>query len=236
MNTSTTTEQGQQGHHHHHHHRGHGGHRHGHGHGDYSEQHDYHMHGRGPRGGGFSNDHGDRGDGMGPGGPGGRGRGGPGERAERVFGRGDLPLIVLALIEISPRHGYEIIKAIEERCGGVYAPSPGAVYPTLTLLEEQDHVTSSDSGNGKKRYTITEQGSAYLLENRAQVDGILARLDMFARMQARRALPERVHQAMHTVKHALLLNKSNWSESEAERVSALLEQAANAIADGQPTE
>lgn len=56
----------------------------------------------------------------GPGGPGGRGRG---ERAERVFGRGDLPLIVLALIEISPRHGYEIIKAIEERCGGAYAPA-----------------------------------------------------------------------------------------------------------------
>lgn len=222
MRNSHYTEQGQHGHHHHH---GHCGHHHG-------ERSDhYFMHGRGPRGGGFD---GERGDGMGPGGPGGRGRGGPGERAERVFGRGDLPLIVLALIEISPRHGYEIIKAIEERCGGAYAPSPGAVYPTLTLLEEQDHVTSGDSGNGKKLYTITEQGSAYLQQNRAQVDGILARLDMFARMQARRALPERVHQAMHTLKHALLLNKSNWSEAEAERVSALLEQAANAIADGQP--
>lgn len=182
------------------------------------------MHGRGPRG--FD----ERGDGMGHGGPG--GRGGRGERAERVFGRGDLPLIVLALIEISPRHGYEIIKAIEERCGGAYAPSPGAVYPTLTLLEEQDYVTSGESASGKKLYTITDLGRAYIGENRAQVDGILERLDMFARMQARRALPERVHQAMHALKHALLQNKSNWSEAEAERVAAVLEQAANAIAAG----
>lgn len=184
------------------------------------------MHGRGPRGG-FDGNGGERGDGMGRGGPGGRG-----ERAERVFGRGDLPLIVLALIEISPRHGYEIIKAIEERCAGAYAPSPGAVYPTLTLLEEQDQVTASDSGSGKKLYTITEQGRAHLDENRAQVDGILARLDMFARAQARRALPERLHQAMHTLKHALLLNKTSWSDEQTARVAAILEKAANEIVDG----
>lgn len=184
------------------------------------------MHGRGPRGG-FDGNGGERGDGMGRGGPGGRG-----ERAERVFGRGDLPLIVLALIEISPRHGYEIIKAIEERCAGAYAPSPGAVYPTLTLLEEQDQVTASDSGNGKKLYTITELGRAHLDANRAQVDGILARLDMFARAQARRALPERLHQAMHTLKHALLLNKTSWSDEQTDRVAAILEKAANEIVDG----
>ncbi|WP_402719408.1 PadR family transcriptional regulator [Janthinobacterium rivuli] len=217
MRNSHHTEHGHCGQHHHHHH---GEHRHDHRH---EHRGDYFMHGRGPRG--FD----ERGDGMG-GGPG--GRGGRGERAERVFGRGDLPLIVLALIEISPRHGYEIIKAIEERCGGAYAPSPGAVYPTLTLLEEQDHVTSSESASGKKLYTITDLGRAYLDENRAQVDGILARLDMFARVQARNALPERVRQAMHTLKHALLLNKTNWNEAEAERVSAVLEQAANAIVDG----
>ncbi|MDO8038440.1 PadR family transcriptional regulator [Janthinobacterium sp. SUN137] len=216
MRNSHHAEHGHGGHHHH----GHCGQHHHHG----EHRHEHYLHGRGPRG--FD----ERGDGMSPGGPG--GRGGRGERAERVFGRGDLPLIVLALIEISPRHGYEIIKAIEERCGGAYAPSPGAVYPTLTLLEEQDHVTSSESASGKKLYTITDLGRAYLDENRAQVDGILARLDMFARVQARNALPERVRQAMHTLKHALLLNKTNWSDAEAERVSAVLEQAANAIVDG----
>lgn len=222
MRNSHHTEHGHGGHHHHH---GHCGQHHHHHHGEH--RHEYFMHGRGPRG---FDERGDGMGGMGHGGPG--GRGGRGERAERVFGRGDLPLIVLALIEISPRHGYEIIKAIEERCGGAYAPSPGAVYPTLTLLEEQDHVTSSESASGKKLYTITDLGRAYLDENRAQVDGILARLDMFARVQARKALPERVHQAMHTLKHALLLNKTSWSEAEAERVSAVLEQAANAIVDG----
>ena len=219
MRNSHHAEHGHGGHHHH----GHCGQHHHH-HGEH--RHECAMHGRGPHG--FD----ERGDGMGGMGGGPGGRGGRGERAERVFGRGDLPLIVLALIEISPRHGYEIIKAIEERCGGAYAPSPGAVYPTLTLLEEQDHVTSSESASGKKLYTITDLGRAYLDENRAQVDGILARLDMFARVQARKALPERVHQAMHTLKHALLLNKTNWSDAEAERVSAVLEQAANAIVDG----
>lgn len=223
MRNSHHAEHGHHGHQHHHHH-GHCGQQQHHGEHRHEDRSDYYMHGRGPRG--FD----ERGDGMGHGGPG--GRGGRGERAERVFGRGDLPLIVLALIEISPRHGYEIIKAIEERCGGAYAPSPGAVYPTLTLLEEQDHVTSSESASGKKLYTITDLGRAYLDENRAQVDGILARLDMFARVQARNALPERVRQAMHTLKHALLLNKTSWSEAEAERVSAVLEQAANAIVDG----
>ncbi len=221
MRNSQHTEHGQGGHHHHHGHCGHADHH------DHQHRHDrMEMHGRGPRGG-FDGNGGERGDGMGRGGPGGRG-----ERAERVFGRGDLPLIVLALIEISPRHGYEIIKAIEERCAGAYAPSPGAVYPTLTLLEEQDQVTASDSGSGKKLYTITEQGRAHLDANRAQVDGIFARLDMVARMQARRALPERLHQAMHTLKHALLLNKTSWSDEQTDRVAAILEKAANEIVDG----
>ena len=225
MRNAHHSEQGHGGRHHHHHH-----HHDCHDHHDHHDHHDrMELHGRGP--GGV-----DGGDGMGHGGPGpgpgSGGRGGRGERAERVFGRGDLPLIVLALIEISPRHGYEIIKAIEERCAGAYAPSPGAVYPTLTLLEEQDQVTASDSGSGKKLYTITEQGRLYLDANRAQVDGIFARLDMVARMQARRALPERLHQAMHTLKHALLLNKTSWSDEQTERVAAILEKAANEIVDG----
>ncbi|GGC75141.1 hypothetical protein GCM10011396_22970 [Undibacterium terreum] len=142
-------------------------------------------------------------------------------------------MIVLALIEIAPRHGYEVIKAIEERCGGAYAPSPGAIYPTLTLLEEQDLVSSEESAatGGKKRYSITEAGRSYLANNRAQVDGVLARLDLLARVQAKHSLPERVTQAMHTLKHALLLRKGSWTTAEAERVSAILEQAAHHIVD-----
>ncbi|WP_394780095.1 PadR family transcriptional regulator [Undibacterium sp.] len=212
--------------HHHHHSQHHQHHHEGHGHHHDDHQGHYHFAGRHDP---FSDDTG--GDRMRGGGHGhGRGRG---DRAERVFGRGDLPLIVLALIEIAPRHGYEIIKAIEERCGGAYAPSPGAIYPTLTLLEEQDLVNSEESAatGGKKRYSITDTGRTYLADNKAQVDGVLARLDLLARVQAKQSLPERVMQAMHTVKHALLLRKGSWTTAEAERVSAILEQAAHDIVD-----
>jgi DNA-binding PadR family transcriptional regulator len=138
----------------------------------------------------------------------------------------------LALIALAPRHGYELIKAIEERCGGAYAPSPGAIYPTLTMLEEQEMLSSSDSASGgKKLYTITDAGREYLAANRIQVDGILARLDLLAKMQARQSVPERVAQAMHTLKHALLLRRSNWTPADAERIATILEKAAHDIVD-----
>ena len=76
-----------------------------------------------------------------------------------------LRLIVLSLIAESPRHGYEIIKALEERSSGFYSPSPGVIYPTLTFLEEAGHAASTADGN-KKIYAITEAGRTYLEENR----------------------------------------------------------------------
>jgi len=69
-----------------------------------------------------------------------RGHHGP-RRAERVFDQGDLRFVILKLISQAPSHGYEIIKAIEEKVGGAYSPSPGVIYPTLTLLEELGYVT-----------------------------------------------------------------------------------------------
>jgi DNA-binding PadR family transcriptional regulator len=199
---------------------------HAHGH------HGHHHHCDIRRGHEFSDEFGDEpGRGSGRGFGHGGGRHGRGERAERVFGRGDLPLIVLALIETAPRHGYEIIKAIEERCNGAYTPSAGAIYPTLTLLEEQEFISSMLDATGKKSYQITEGGNVYLQQNRAQVDGVLARLELFARVQARQSLPERIHQAMHTLKHALLLRKGSWSEAEADRVAKILERAAHDIVD-----
>jgi len=95
--------------------------------------------------------------------------------AGRKLASGDLQLIVLALLAEQPRHGYEIIKALEERSGGFYMPSPGMVYPALTYVEELGHATVEADGN-KKLYRITETGSAYLAENREGVDFILAQL------------------------------------------------------------
>ncbi|RWX75705.1 PadR family transcriptional regulator [Neorhizobium lilium] len=124
-------------------------------------------------GGGFGRGFGGRG---GPGGPGGPGFGDDGEgRIGRFLMQGDLRLVVLALIEKEPRHGYEIIKHIEDMTYGFYAPSPGVIYPTLTYLEEAGYIVSEADGN-KKRYTITEEGRTHLEENRSFATTILERL------------------------------------------------------------
>src|SRR5215472_8533618 len=80
----------------------------------------------------------------------------------RLFAHGDLRLVILHLIAEQPRHGYDIIKAIEDQVGGTYSPSAGVVYPTLTMLEELGHVTVSISNGSKKLHIITAEGQAYL--------------------------------------------------------------------------
>ena len=99
-----------------------------------------------------------------------------GRRAERVFDQGDLRFVILKLISEQPRHGYEIIKAIEEKVGGAYSPSPGVIYPTLTLLEELGNVTVEAAEGGKKLYRITDAGEAALEEKKAVVDAIFRRM------------------------------------------------------------
>lgn len=93
-------------------------------------------------------------------------------RIGRMLASGDLRLVALYLIEQQPRHGYDLIKAIEEKSGGFYSPSPGIVYPALTFLEEAGYVTSQADGN-KKLYTITEEGRAHLGDNRDAVESTL---------------------------------------------------------------
>ena len=127
---------------------------------------------------GFSREEFGRGEGGEHGGRGwGRHHGGPfgGRGGGRPFDHGELRLVVLALLAEKPRHGYEIIKAIEDRFGGSYSPSPGVVYPTLTMLEELGHATVEEA-EGKKRYTITEQGTAYLAANQAATDRAMGRM------------------------------------------------------------
>src|SRR6266536_690750 len=114
------------------------------------------------------------GHGEGWGGRHGRG-GGEMMRAGRMLAQGDLRLIALALIAEQPRHGYEIIKVLEDKTAGWYSPSPGIVYPTLTYLEEAGYVTVQADG-AKKLYSITEEGRAHLAGNQDFVDAVLARL------------------------------------------------------------
>ncbi len=123
---------------------------------------------------------------FGPGhGWGGRHGGGNMMRAGRMLAQGDLRLIALALIAEQPRHGYEIIKVLEDKTAGWYSPSPGIVYPTLTYLEEAGYVTAEVEG-AKKRYTITDEGRAHLEENRDFVDAVLERLAFIGERGAHR--------------------------------------------------
>jgi DNA-binding PadR family transcriptional regulator len=118
-------------------------------------------------------------------GPGPGGGGGDWFRVGRMLAQGDLKLLALALIAEQPRHGYELIKLIEEKTSGCYSPSPGVIYPTLTFLEEAGYVTAESEG-AKKRYTITEEGRAYLKENRDIADMVLERLAATGEKLARR--------------------------------------------------
>jgi DNA-binding PadR family transcriptional regulator len=168
------------------------------------------------------------GGGFGRGGFGGGGRGGRG----RFFGPGDLRLVLLALIEEKPRHGYELIKDLEAKFGGAYAPSPGSVYPTLTLLEELGHVRSTASEGTKRLVEITDEGRRYVADNQAALDSAMSRMAMAARAASGEMPPEDVHHAMHTLKAALSFHRTGWDAGETERVRKIIEEAAAAISKG----
>jgi DNA-binding PadR family transcriptional regulator len=93
-----------------------------------------------------------------------------------MFEQGDLKYVILQLLAEKPRHGYEVIKELEERLGGAYAPSAGTVYPTLSLLEDMGYATVTLEEGGKKIYSITDEGRRYLEENRSAVDDIFERI------------------------------------------------------------
>jgi DNA-binding PadR family transcriptional regulator len=142
---------------------------------------------------------GHRGGRHGRGGPFGRHRGGPfGGRGPRTFDPGALRLVVLGLIAEEPRHGYDIIKALEARFQGAYSPSPGAIYPMLQMLDEADLVTSEVHGN-KRLYSITEQGRAYLAENAAELDRINDQIDEASTGSAGAMLGDEVRALMKLV-------------------------------------
>ena len=109
--------------------------------------------------------------------------GGPGMRAAKMLSSDDLQLIMLALLQQSPRHGYDVIKSLKEHSSGLYTPSPGVVYPALTYLEEAGFAVSETEG-AKRRYRITEAGGQYLNEHRATADELLAQLARYGQRMA----------------------------------------------------
>lgn len=165
---------------------------------------------------------------------GGHGRGGWSNPSDlelrRFFAHGDLRLVILRLIAEKPRHGYEIIKEIEERVAGAYSPSPGVIYPTLTLLEELGYVEVSPGEGARKLHEITDAGQAFLIANRPAIDALFARMAEASLARAGEPSP-RVLRAMENLKLALRLRlgRGPLSEEQVTAVTAALDAAAVSV-------
>ncbi len=145
----------------------------------------------------------------------------------RLFDHGELRLLVLAMIGEKPRYGYEIIKAIEERTGGSYSPSPGVVYPTLTMLEELGHATIEASESGKKLYAITPEGTAMLEASRTALEAIRRRTaEAGAAFGGAAKAP--LMRAMENLRLAVRLRMAQGplDEEQARAIAAVIDRAA----------
>jgi DNA-binding PadR family transcriptional regulator len=179
-------------------------------------RHHHHHHHHDPLGG----DEGRRGP------PFGRG----GRRGGRMFEQGDLRWVVLRLVSDQPRHGYELIKAIEDLVGGGYSPSPGVIYPTLTLLEELGYVSVAPAEGGRKLFTITEVGTEQLAAHRASVEALFERM---AGIRQRRAgaYPPPLARALENLSAAIRLKveAAPLSDDQVRAVAEVLDAAALAV-------
>jgi DNA-binding PadR family transcriptional regulator len=146
----------------------------------------------------------------------------------RMFEHGALRWVLLSLIADKPSHGYELIKAIEARMGGAYTPSPGVIYPSLTLLEDMGAVSVVAEG-GKKRYAITDEGRRLLVEN----DEALAHAERKMKaLRGRADRPARIAQAIETFRaaaHERLTQEPPLSEAQVEAIADLIEAAAEKV-------
>src|ERR1700735_4458230 len=161
----------------------------------------------------------------------GRGRGfGHGEGRERHFDNGELRLVILQLIADKPSYGYEIIKVIEERLSGGYAPSPGVVYPTLTMLEEEGYATVSSTEGNRKLYAATESGLEYLKENKVVTKAIFGRMEHAGKVFGRGRSPQ-IMRAIMNLRYALKIRteRGNLSPEQTRKVAEAIDAAARVI-------
>jgi DNA-binding PadR family transcriptional regulator len=195
------------------------------------------MHGCGPRGGDFPEalfamGFGPRG-GFGSRGGwefdwgGGRG-GGRGRR--RLFEAGELRLVLLKLIADQPRHGYDLIRAIEEMTHGDYAPSPGVIYPTLTMLQDMGLIEEAKGDVSRKIFAVTAEGQAHLEEKKDEVDALFERLEALGTDQ-RKAGGAPIKRAVANLLAALWhrVTKGETDEQTLHDIAAILDEAAQKI-------
>lgn len=182
---------------------------------------------RGPSGRNFGRHFGHRGrHGFGRDGQHGEGRG----RRRRVFDSGELQLVLLKLIADQPRHGYELIRAIEELTGGAYVPSPGVIYPTLTLLQDMGRIEEATAEGPRKPFAVTADGTAELDAKKQEVEALFARLAELASMR-QRTDGGPVRRAMGNLRTVLLdrLGREGVQTETMHEVAAILDEAARKI-------
>lgn len=142
----------------------------------------------------------------------------------RPLGRGDLRLLLLALIGEQPRHGYELIQQISEMLVRVYTPSAGSVYPLLADFENQRWVRAEEEG-GRKRYHITPLGQAQLKQRAEEVETARMRARHNSIAISKASLPAPLRDAMRQLTHSMMLRSGRWQGAEVERIAALIEEA-----------
>lgn len=172
------------------------------------------------------------GHGFGHGFGGGRRGGGRGERGgrQRMFDSGELRLVLLKLIADEPRHGYDLIRQIEELTGGAYAPSPGVIYPTLTLLDDMGQIEAQQSEGAKKLFAITDAGRAEIEANTAIIAAAIARLTAVGE-ETQRTDSASVRRAMGNLRQVLMdrLGDRDLDKAALHDIVALIDEAAQKI-------
>jgi DNA-binding PadR family transcriptional regulator len=147
-----------------------------------------------------------------------------------MFESGELRLVLLKLIADEPRHGYDLIRAIEDLTGGEYAPSPGVIYPTLTLLQDMGLIEEAAGEGARKPFQVTEEGRAYLEERSDEVDALLERLADLApdeRASAGPAIGRAVRNLMTALSHRI--GRDGLDEELLHEIAAILDEAAQRI-------
>jgi DNA-binding PadR family transcriptional regulator len=157
----------------------------------------------------------------------GKSRGGP-FGGGRMFDQGHLKYVILGLLAEKPRHGYEIIKEIEEKFGGMYSPSPGTVYPTLTMLEDLGYARVMPEPSGKKVYEITDEGRAHLAENKPLMDDILEKISDFAQNVFGEPMME-VHRGFKNIGRAIYGKNSQRTPEQVKKIIEILHRASAEI-------
>jgi DNA-binding PadR family transcriptional regulator len=159
-----------------------------------------------------------------------RGRHGGGRGRRRMFESGELRLVLLKLIGDEPRHGYDLIRAIEELTGGEYAPSPGVVYPTLTLLQDMGLIEEAAGEGPRKPFQVTEEGRTHLDEKADEIEALLDRLKDIAPKESHgggATVGRGIQNLMAAVRNRV--SRVGWDEDLTHEITAILDEAAQRI-------